>query len=1002
MKARLSETIDDRLVEGNSGWPTDAHNTYFRDNRVLLATVCYSPSARRWFPILYSVGNHERSGFYRRHFAHLFQILDDANYSMEDIVNGVTFVVNYSSAQISGLRQAISDWYVARKTADVGHLNVTPNQVSQWTAEAIQIGEKAASGCAFHFIEQVRRFGVRHLSTQTERERFAMLVNTMRNAKSHASIESMAKRTIDEFPVSENWIKWWTRPAIQNVVFKELNGSAERCVATTTNAVESSHWLLIHSCGGKRFGPVEGVMRLIDFARMTDRIESHATDGYVRSSTYHEQGNVRAHIKEIKSRNRVPSSYVSDANMPEPSISFAAPAHLSKGPATPPLSESTKLPPSTSNRSRQQPKNRSRQGNGPTAQSMASKKGSTRVDYPHKCKIPDPPSDEHSSSKSSDDVGLTPSINCNSSEAIPPTDRSIKLHQTSNSKSKGSPPRSDFSGPSRRVPVFPMAGLGRKHRIPRKRLAFLFSEPESQSEAKRTCTSVFDIPLSMVASKSGLAPSKSARKVEIATSKPAWTSTSLERTSDKLPEDSRSAPRVKFAPPKTSMSTSLGSTIVQLHADFWLRSGEDEPVVIIQGPWSDNSCWIDSTLIALLLVANGLEPWLQCLDILNTHTAYVIPPLGDEMVLRLRPRYLALELWDAICEYTALARKFDMKPAANAIEAYTQLRERMISTVVGMSKERGSHFTTPFKRGSYSSPVTWLETLHSFTVDHPVLPSAVTLNGPDRTLVELHLQRAGYCTACNCIQIEVSPRRQFVVDWPLLISSLHLPSHSLETLSDVLASIVGQPLKLYTEAKNSGRRHHKRNCPGGSYVQFVSITSLPHVIVININNIYPEHPLAPAELRFGVSDQMPEMVWRLRSGVYNINNSHFVTNATVGYGQEAACYHFDTIKGSLARPARPIGDRNAGRLVSVLFYELEEESLNFLQAFNLMLTRQWHEMWSLYHEPSDPTDIGIKVSSLPLKGTLEEGQGVWKMEDASAFFHECEIVSVGNAKKADQ
>ncbi|SGY28893.1 BQ5605_C002g00980 [Microbotryum silenes-dioicae] len=185
-------------------------------------------------------------------------------------------------------------------------------------------------------------------------------------------------------------------------------------------------------------------------------------------------------------------------------------------------------------------------------------------------------------------------------------------------------------------------------------------------------------------------------------------------------------------------------------------------------------------------------------------------------------------------------------------------------------------------------------------------------------------------------------------------------------------------------------RLRRFNCPGGSYVQFVSITSLPRVIVINIKNIYPEHPLAPAELRFGVSDQMPEMVWRLRSGVYNINNPHCVTNATVGYGQEAACYHFDAIKGSLARP---IGHRNAGGLVSVLFYELEEESLNFLQAFNLMLTRQWHEMWSLYHEPSDPTDIGIKVSSLPPKGTLEEGQGVWKMEDASAFFHECEICS---------
>ncbi|KDE08358.1 hypothetical protein MVLG_01398 [Microbotryum lychnidis-dioicae p1A1 Lamole] len=90
-------------------------------------------------------------------------------------------------------------------------------------------------------------------------------------------------------------------------------------------------------------------MRLLDFANLTDNIDMHAADGYVKSSTYHERGNTRAHMKAIKERREVRSSYISDANMPEASVAFASPARypgtgVSKSSNAPPSSLSRPMP----------------------------------------------------------------------------------------------------------------------------------------------------------------------------------------------------------------------------------------------------------------------------------------------------------------------------------------------------------------------------------------------------------------------------------------------------------------------------------------------------------------------------------------------------------------------------------------------------------------------------------------------------------------------------------
>ncbi|SGZ00275.1 BQ5605_C034g11336 [Microbotryum silenes-dioicae] len=365
---------------------------------------------------------------------------------------------------------------------------------------------------------------------------------------------------------------------------------------------------------------------------------------------------------------------------------------------------------------------------------------------------------------------------------------------------------------------------------------------------------------------------------------------------------------------------------------------------IVQGPWHNHSCWLDSALVGLLSVATGLKEWLMHMDCLFITNPSMCAKLETEETFALQGWTLALEIWSLIREYTQLAYDYDSKPVKDASDAYFKLRERIISLVIILSKERKSYYTTPLKRGQYSNPSSWLVSLYTFTVDHiPIpIPRDHLPTSSARAQIETHFQRAGYSSACQCVQIEILPRRHFIVDWPVLLSSLNL---SEPTLSEVFGSLVGQP----------------------TMADIVSITSLPRVLVFNINNQYPRHEQPPRELRLAVSGQM-ELVWSIRSEVRHIlSGEHFATDAIVGYGEEAARYHFDAMR--------------------------ERESYDFLPSFNALLDQQWHELWGLYYDSEALTDLPSKVSTMPLDGSFDEGKGVWKMQDASVLFEGFKSVS---------
>ncbi|SCZ99338.1 BZ3500_MvSof-1268-A1-R1_Chr7-2g09490 [Microbotryum saponariae] len=347
------------------------------------------------------------------------------------------------------------------------------------------------------------------------------------------------------------------------------------------------------------------------------------------------------------------------------------------------------------------------------------------------------------------------------------------------------------------------------------------------------------------------------------------------------------------------------------------------------------------------------------------HQPSMCAKLEMEETFALQGRTLALEIWSLIRKYTQLAYDYDSKPVKDASDAYFELRERIISLVIVLSNESKSDYTTPLKRGEYSNPSSLLVSLYTFTVDHipTPIPRDHLPTSSARVQIETHFQRAGYCSACQCVQIEILPRRHFIVGWPVLLSSLNL---SEPTLSEVFGSLVGQPAMVDVEKQNNGGRYHKSDCMGRSYTQIVSITSLPRVLVININNQYPRHEQPPRELRLAVSGQM-ELVWSLRSEVRHIlSGEHFATDAIVGYGEEAARYHFDAMRGHLAYPT---GNRTTNGLVTMLFYELEHESYDLLPSFNALLDQQWHELWGLYYDSEAPSI-----------------RRVWKMQDASVLF----------------
>ncbi|SCZ92301.1 BZ3500_MvSof-1268-A1-R1_Chr5-2g07771 [Microbotryum saponariae] len=295
----------------------------------------------------------------------------------------------------------------------------------------------------------------------------------------------------------------------------------------------------------------------------------------------------------------------------------------------------------------------------------------------------------------------------------------------------------------------------------------------------------------------------------------------------------------------------------------------------------------------------------------------------------LKPVVRPLEIWGLIREYTQLVYDNDSKPVRDASDAYFELREQIISSlVIVLSNERNSDYTTPLKRGEFSNPS--LARVASHLYARPPIPRDHSPTSSARAQIERYFQRAEYCSACQWVQTEVLPRRHYVV-WPVLLSSLNFSEP--ETLSD----------RLHQRLLHADRFDHLA----------CSCACVQH-------NQYSRHEQPLRELRLAVSGQMEKLVWSLRSEVRHIlGGDHFATDAIVGYKEEAPRHPFDAMRGHLAYPA---GNRTTNGLVTTLFYELEPNSCG------------------LFYDSEALTGLPSKVSTMPLDASFDEGKGVWKMQ----------------------
>lgn len=311
------DTIPLRAALRRSGLVTDTHNTFFAGTWRLIATVAFDIPTSRWVPVLWTVTSRENAVAYRRHFNYLFDILSDAGLSSEDILQRVLSVFDFSASQTSGFDQAFAQWFSrasfgeATRVADIyserlraqalvpeGELD-DPEVPSREAAlsyaldestvalvealkhhlldysqkERYDVGLKLAEcsrrGCLRHFEASVGRIARSKRgpgATSAEWSRLAMKLSRVTSVEEH---QEVCERLHTGWPHLDWWLNWWSRPYATGMLVparRDMGPADVLEVPETSNAVESSHRLLIVSASGKKFSLEVGLRRLSDFA----------------------------------------------------------------------------------------------------------------------------------------------------------------------------------------------------------------------------------------------------------------------------------------------------------------------------------------------------------------------------------------------------------------------------------------------------------------------------------------------------------------------------------------------------------------------------------------------------------------------------------------------------------------------------------------------------------------------------------------------------------------
>lgn len=247
---------------GRSGIITDAHMMYFGSNYILIQSVVFVMELARWGPVLYTVVGRDNTEAYERHFDRIFKVFSDSKLSLEDSIRRLAFVIDYSGAQLKGLKNAFIRFWV-------NHWENGSNKEGNLEGQALEVFETRVKGCRRHFEISVHRMCKGGKIPDGRRAEFAKLARSMMDTSSIDEANDIRRRIVALFPLSANWIKWWSAPRVLGLVAtssQKMTLATQKTVPEDTNPVEAGHKFTTVGSGGKKHTLEEGTESLRDAA----------------------------------------------------------------------------------------------------------------------------------------------------------------------------------------------------------------------------------------------------------------------------------------------------------------------------------------------------------------------------------------------------------------------------------------------------------------------------------------------------------------------------------------------------------------------------------------------------------------------------------------------------------------------------------------------------------------------------------------------------------------
>jgi hypothetical protein len=261
----------DEHSEPVNGFVTDAAHKFFKDGYLFVNSI-YSSVLRCWIPILFSYSNGASAEHYERHHRCLFEQmhLECAEYDNQEVTDAMLRVMmDFSTAQRKG-------WIDAFVAFHQEHDDPRSD------AELHLVAETLIKGCQEHYRAGVTRISkISAIIPPDQKEDFQYTAMQLLKKESAQAFMEATKELGKQYPELNDWIAWWSRPAVARQLFKshrEMDEDIWNSMPDTNNAEEAMHGK-IYRAVGKDLDILKGISQLCAFAQTVEKTYASAISG---------------------------------------------------------------------------------------------------------------------------------------------------------------------------------------------------------------------------------------------------------------------------------------------------------------------------------------------------------------------------------------------------------------------------------------------------------------------------------------------------------------------------------------------------------------------------------------------------------------------------------------------------------------------------------------------------------------------------------------------------